>query len=126
MWGGVSHEKLEKLFIIQKKCVHILFGDQQEYNDKFCICARTRYFAKQFLAQDFYTKERSKSIFNWKKLLTVHNLYSYYTAFKILKILRLRTPTSIFLNFLTSILHLLLLLHQQIILDTNLHFCGIL
>ena len=99
VWGGVSHDKLEKLFIIQKKCVRILFGDQQKYNDKFCTCARTRHFGKQILGQEFYIKERSKPIFNRQKLLTVHNLYSYYTALEILKILKLRTPMSIFSFF---------------------------
>ena len=102
VWGGVSHDKLEKLFIIQKKCIHILFGDQQKYNDKFCTCARTRPFNKQILGQEFYTKESSKPIFNRKNLLTVHNLYVYYISLETLKILKLRTPMSMFSFFKIS------------------------
>ena len=102
VWGGVSHDKLEKLFVIQKKCIRILFGDLKKYNDKFCTCARTRPFDNQILGNDFYIKESSKLLFNQQKLLTVHNLYTYFTALEILKILKLRVPMSLFSFFKVS------------------------
>ena len=90
---------LKFFFAIQKKFIRILFGDLEKYNDKFCTCARTRHFNNQILGQDFYIKENSKPLFNREKLLTVHNLYTYFTALEILKILKLRIPTSIFCFF---------------------------
>ena len=35
VWGGTSNNKLNPLFIAQKKCVRIMFGDKQGYLDKF-------------------------------------------------------------------------------------------
>ena len=96
VWGGVPHNKLEKLFILQKKCIRILFGDSVAYNDKFCTCARARPFGKQKLTQEFFRKEESKPLFNNMKLLTVHNLYTYFTVLETYKILKLRNPISMF------------------------------
>ena len=96
VWGGVTHDKLGKLFIVQKKCIRILFGDSEKYNDKFCTCVRARPYTKQKLGHEFYVKESSKPLFNGQKLLTVHNLYTYYTSLEIFKALKLRTPMSIF------------------------------
>ena len=102
VWGGVPHHKLEKLFVLQKKCIRILFGDSVKYNEKFCTCARTRPFGEQKLGHQFYVKEHSKPLFNKEKLLTVHNLYTYYTALEIYKILKLRNPMSIFSMYTMS------------------------
>jgi hypothetical protein len=96
VWGGVPHQKLEKLFVVQKKCIRILFGDSEKYNNKFCTCVRTRPFGDQKLGQEFYAKEDTKPLFNKLKLLTIHNLYTYYTCLEIFKCLKLRTPMSIF------------------------------
>ena len=35
VWGGVSMAKLRPLFISQKRCIRILFGDKQAYLEKF-------------------------------------------------------------------------------------------
>ena len=67
-------------YFYQKMCIHILFGDLKKYNDKFCTCARTQTFVNQILV-----KESSKPLLNQQKLLTVHNLYTYFTALEILK-----------------------------------------
>ena len=96
VWGGIPHNKLQKLFILQKKCIRILFGDSVAYNDKFCTCARARPFGKQKLTQEFFRKEESKPLFNNMKLLTVHNLYTYFTVLETYKILKLRNPISMF------------------------------
>ena len=102
VWGGVPHTKLNKLFIVQKKCIRILFGDSDEYNEKFCTCARVRPLGKQKLGHEFYAKEHSKPLFNNQKILTVHNLYTYHTSLEIYKILKLRTPISMFSLFTLS------------------------
>ena len=35
VWGGVSNNRLEPIFVTQKKCIRILFGDLEAYLDKF-------------------------------------------------------------------------------------------
>ena len=42
VWGGVSLNRLEPLFLVQKKCVRIIFGDSEAFADKFRTCSRTR------------------------------------------------------------------------------------
>ena len=39
-WGGISFKKLEPLFITQKKCLRIMFGDNEAYHNKFKTAAR--------------------------------------------------------------------------------------
>ena len=39
-WGGISFKKLEPLFIAQKKCLRIMFGDNEAYHNKFKTAAR--------------------------------------------------------------------------------------
>ena len=54
-WGGIPDYKLEKLFVIQKRCICLLFGkklsfDQGEY---YKTCARARTFQEHKSPQDF-------------------------------------------------------------------------
>ena len=63
VWGSTSNNKLEPLFRTQKKCVRILFGDREMYQDKFKTCARTRCIDKQKLGSKFYQKEHTKPLF---------------------------------------------------------------
>ena len=42
VWGGVSINKLSPLFLAQKKCVRILFGDSEAFSEKFKTCSRSR------------------------------------------------------------------------------------
>ena len=99
VWGGVSSNKLKPLFITQKKCIRILFGDNEAYNDKFKTCARTRPYGKQILGSDFYRKESSKPLFVSKDILTVHNLYKYHCIIETFKVLKLRVPISLYYLF---------------------------
>ena len=70
VWGGVSNNKLEPIFITQKKCIRILFGDNEAYFDKFKTCARVRCITrdkngkviKQMLGKDFFELEHSKPL----------------------------------------------------------------
>ena len=42
VWGGVSHRTIEPIFVTQKKCIRMLFGDTEAYQNKLKTCARTR------------------------------------------------------------------------------------
>ena len=96
VWGGISNNKLEPLFKLQKKCMRILFGDKEAYLDKFRTCARTREFGNQKLGKEFYQRERSKPLFNNHSIMNVRNLYTYHCSNELLKILKFRTPMSMF------------------------------
>ena len=90
---------MNPLFITQKKCLRVLFGDSKAYNDKFKTCARTRAKEYQLLSTAFFEKEHSKPIFNKNNLLTVHHLYKYYCLLEMFKIIKLRMPISLYSMF---------------------------
>ena len=96
VWGGVGNTLLEKLFALQKRCIRLLFGDYEKFIEKFKTCARIRPYGKQFLDYKFYEKEHSKPLFNSEKIMTVHNLYIYHCCLEMIKILKLRTPISLY------------------------------
>ena len=101
-WGGVSDKKLQSLFKVQKRCLRILFGDKETYLNKFKTCCRVRPYDHQKLENSFYEKEHSKPISNEKFIMTVHNLYVYHCSNETLKIMKYRTPISMFNVFKTS------------------------
>ena len=103
VWGGIPQYKLNKLFRLQKKCLRILFGNLEQYLDKFNTCARTRPFGAQILTSEFYMGEHTKPIFSENKILTVNNLYQYTTACELMKILKLGYPKALAENFTVSI-----------------------
>ena len=96
VWGGVSNATLEPLFFTQKKCIRIIFGDTEAFLEKFRTCARVREFDNQILGQEFFEREHTKPIFTEQKLLTVHNLYRYHCILECFKILKFRTPISMY------------------------------
>ena len=99
VWGGISKNKLEPLFITQKKCIRIMFGDREAYLNKLCTSARTRTRADQKLGNEFYEKEHTKPLFRINNLLTVHNLYKYTCLCEMFKIVKLEHPPSLFSLF---------------------------
>ena len=101
-WGGVSDKKLQSLFKVQKRCLRILFSDKETYLNKFKTCCRVRPYDHQKLENSFYEKEHSKPIFNEKFIMTAHNLYVYHCSNETLKIMKYRTPISMFNVFETS------------------------
>ena len=101
-WGGVSDKKIQSLFKIQKICLRILYGDKETYLNKFKTCCRVRPHDHQKLENSFYEKEPSKPIFDKKFIMTVHNLYVYHCSNETLKIMKYRTPISMFNVFKTS------------------------
>ena len=99
VWGGISNNKIGPLFITQKKCIRIMFGDKEAYLNKMCTAARTRSIIKQQLGNEFYEKEHTKPLFKSNNLLTVHNLYKYTCLCEMFKIMKLENPHSLFSLF---------------------------
>ena len=99
VWGGVSQRKLQPIFKAQKMCLRIMFGDKEAYTDKFKTCARCRPVGEQILGSNFYSKEHTKPLFNSHQIMTVHNLYFYHCINDVSKILKFRTPMSLFSLF---------------------------
>ena len=95
VWGGISSTKLKPLFISQKHCMRILYGDRDAYLEKFKTSARARSYELQKLGQEFYKKERTKPLFNQNEIMTVHNLYNCQVINSIFTILKFRTPISL-------------------------------
>ena len=52
VWGGVSEAKINHLFIAQKHCIRILFGDKEKYLEKHRTAAGTRHSDLQILGSD--------------------------------------------------------------------------
>ena len=95
VWGGIPQYKLNKLFRLHKKYLRILFGNLEQYLDKFNTCARTRPFGAQILTSEFYMREHTKPIFSENKILTVNNLYQYTMACELMKILKFGYPKAL-------------------------------
>ena len=93
VWGvSIKDQSNDKLFIIQKQCIRILFGDFDAYLNKQLTCARARPFKQQKLGSKYYMKEHTKPIFSRLKILTVQGLFKYHCIAEIFKIVQSRTP----------------------------------
>ena len=102
VWGGVSTTKLKSVFIAQKHCMRIMFGDKEAYLEKQRTAARTRSIDVQKLGPEFFEKEHTKPLFNVNEILTVHNLYNYHVLLNISMILKSHTPIALYSLFKTS------------------------
>ena len=102
VYGAASKNHIEKLFRIQKHCIRILFGNREEYLDKFKTCARVREFGKQILGPEFYSKENTKPIFNSQKILAIQNIYNYQACLAVIKILKFRRSTLLYDTYTLS------------------------
>ena len=97
VWGvALKQNGSDKIFTTQKHTIRVLFGDLDAYLDKLSTCARVREFGKQKLGSEFYTKEHTKPIFNRLKLLTVQNIHKYHSVTELFKIMKFRTPYSLY------------------------------
>ncbi|NRB82093.1 MAG: hypothetical protein HRU38_26155 [Saccharospirillaceae bacterium] len=100
-WGGVSKYKVESLFSIQKRCIRLLFGKELtlDHAEFYETCARVRTYDEHLAKKDFLL-EHTKPLFNeYKCILNLHHLYVYH----IFKILKYRTPISVYENFCHSL-----------------------
>jgi len=98
VWGvALKDQTNDRLFIAQKHCIRILFGDLDAYLEKQSTCARVRpYNGQQKLGSQYYQKEHTKPIFKRLKILTVQNLFKYYSISEIYKIIKFRCPYSLY------------------------------
>ena len=97
VWGSaLKDQPNEKLFVTQKHCIRILFGNLDAYLDKHATCARARPYKEQKLGAPFFEKEHTKPIFNRLKLLTIQNLYKYHCINELFKIIKFHTPHSLY------------------------------
>ena len=97
VWGvAIKNQSDDKLFVAQKQCIRVLFGDLDAYLEKQSTCARARPFGQQKLGAKYHEKEHTKPIFNRLNILTVQGLYKYFSITEIFKIMKLRCPYSLF------------------------------
>ena len=99
VWGSAAMNSTTKIWIAQKHCIRVLFGDKQAYLDKFKTCARVRPFFQQTLNDEFFQREHSKPLFKEHSILAMKNLYTYHTFMEVFKVLKLRQPISLFEQF---------------------------
>jgi hypothetical protein len=60
VWGvALKNKSDEKLFIVKKHCIRILFGDLEAYFYKLSTCARARPYRFQKLGSNFGTYKNS-------------------------------------------------------------------
>lgn len=97
VWGvAIKDKSCDNLFVTQKHCIRILFGNLEGYLSKQATCARARPYRFQKLGQKFYEKEHTKPIFNRLKILTIQNLFKYHCITEIFKIMKFRSPYCLF------------------------------
>ena len=97
VWGGVPHDKLEKLFVVQKKyiCTYYLVT-LNNIMIHFVYLQKHDHAMHRNLAMSCISKTSNCCFVSKKLQVTVHNLYTYYTGLEIFKILKFRSPKSIF------------------------------
>ena len=83
LWGySLKSATMNKLFVLQKKCVRIITGKTTKENGIF---------------------QHTKPMFYNLKILNIFNLYTYFTAVEGMKILRNRSPKHIMNKFKISV-----------------------
>ena len=106
VWGGAAKTHLDKLFRTQKHCMRLLFGDSELYYNKLKTAdidgSELYSVGDQKLDVNFYCKEHTKPLFKLHDILTVHNIYKYYTSLEMVKILKHRTPLLMYEQFKLS------------------------
>ena len=103
VWGGIPKTHLQKLFLLQKKCLRILFGDYKAYKENLETMTVEPVQSNQIHNyRDSYQKEHTKPLFNKHEILTVQNAFMYHSCVEIFKILKYRNPISIYKLFTPS------------------------
>ena len=96
-WGGISKYKLSCIFSLQKRCIRLLFGKELNFDhaEFYETCARARTYEQHIAKKDF-SLEHTKPLFNEMKLLSLHHLYIYHTFLELFKVLKYKTPISVY------------------------------
>ena len=102
-WGSIPKSKLESIFLIQKRCVRLLFGCEYSFDHAgyYETCARVRTY-EDHKSKKIYIREHTKPLFNKHRILNIFNLHIYHTFIDTFKILKTRTPVSLFNLFSQS------------------------
>ena len=102
-WGGISSNKLEGIFLIQKRCIRLLFGKKFTFDHAgfYETCARAKTY-EQHKAKKEYLLEHTKPLFNEQNILSLHNLHIQHTFIELFKIIKNRTPISVYELFYES------------------------
>ena len=102
-WGGIPEYKLESLFSIQKRCIRLLFGKKYSFDHAgyYETCARARTF-QQHKAKKEFLLEHTKPLFNEHKILSLHHLHIQHIFMELFKIIKYRTPISLYELFQKS------------------------
>ena len=87
---------MNNIFIVQKHCITVLFGDRESYLAKFVTLARVRPRGSEKLGAEFYSREHIKLIFTVYNLPAVRNLYYYFCTVDVFKILKFRQPITLY------------------------------
>ena len=77
VWGKASKSKLRLLFKAQKKAIWVVFGNKEQFLDKFRTCAKARPYPDQKLGHEFFNKEHTKPLFIANHILTLQNDMTY-------------------------------------------------
>ena len=95
-WGGLPDHRLSKIFALQKRCVRLLLGKITNFDhvEFYMTCARARTI-DQHRTEKSHCLEHTKPLFNEHGILTIQNLYIYYTFMETFKVLKFFTPSSI-------------------------------
>ena len=99
VWGGAAQCHLTSIWMSQKHCIRIIFGDKEAYLNKFKTCARARPVELQALSTSFYEREHTKPIFKLNNILCMYNLFTYHSFMEAFKILKLRLPTALYSEY---------------------------
>ena len=78
VWGDALF-RTASIWLSQKHCVRVLFGDKKASLNKFRICARTREFDNQALDHTFFQLEHCIPLFKQQNILAFKNVYTYHT-----------------------------------------------
>ena len=102
-WGGISQSKQASLFAVQKRCIRLLFGKTVnfDHNEYYESCARARTYEQHISKKDF-SLEHTKPIFNELNLLNLYHLHVYHTFLDLFKIMKFKTPKSVYNLFINS------------------------
>ena len=102
VWGGIPSSRTNSLWLSQKQCMRMLFGDKEAFLNKFRTAVRTRSYPNQLLGEEFYNREHTKPLFQEHKILTLPNLFTFFTYMELFKILKLRDPITMHSQFTLS------------------------
>ena len=77
--------------------MRLLFGSEYSFDHAgyYETCARVRTY-KDHKSKKTYVREHTKPLFNKHKVLSIFNLHTYHTFIDTFKILKTRTPVSLY------------------------------